>query len=146
MKIKNVYIPIFMIVSCLSINRYAFADTQTIAIYPTQEKIDAEFPEQSLHHLAVEFFKDHGYAEYFPHGIGHFVGLDVHDVGDVTQPLQPGDVITIEPGIYIRQEKLGIRIEDMYWVVEDGVVCLTEGIVKEVDEIEQLMNELKAGK
>ena len=124
-------------------------DAQTYiaeAVKPGMYLRNAEFPEQSLHHLAVDFFKEHGYAEYFPHGIGHFVGLDVHDVGDVTKPLQPGDIITIEPGIYIREEKLGIRIEDMYWVVEDGVVCLTEGIVKEVDEVEKLMNELKSAK
>ncbi len=105
---------------------------------------NAEFPEQSLHHMAQAFFKDLGYGDYFPHGIGHFVGLDVHDVGDVTKPLQPGDIITIEPGLYIPEEKLGVRIEDMYWIVQDGVVCLTEGIAKELQEVEELMKELKS--
>jgi len=102
-----------------------------------------EHQEKSLHHIAYNFFKDHGYAEYFPHGIGHFVGLDVHDVGNRQEPLQPGDVITIEPGLYFSKEEIGVRIEDMYWVVEDGVVCLTEGIVKEIKDIEELMNSLK---
>ena len=102
-------------------------------------------PEESLHHMAYEFLKEQGYAKYFPHGIGHFVGLDVHDVGDYTKPLAVGDIITIEPGIYIPEEKLGIRIEDMYWIVKDEAVCLSEGIPKTISEIEDLMkyNQLK---
>ena len=102
-------------------------------------------PEKSLHHIAYEFLKEQGYEKYFPHGIGHFVGLDVHDVGDYTQPLKEGDVITIEPGIYIPEEKLGVRIEDMYWIVQDEAVCLSEGIPKTIREIEDLMkhNQLK---
>lgn len=102
-------------------------------------------PKESLHHMAYEFLKEQGYEKYFPHGIGHFVGLDVHDVGDYTQPLAEGDIITIEPGIYIPEEKLGVRIEDMYWIVNDEAVCLSEGIPKTVKEIEDLMrhNQLK---
>ena len=86
--------------------------------------------EESLHHLAKEFLKEQGYAEYFIHGIGHYLGLDVHDVGDYNEPLQQGNVITIEPGIYIPKEELGVRIEDNYWIVEDGVVCLSENLQK----------------
>lgn len=104
---------------------------------------NAQFPDESLHHIAAKFFEEHGYGKYFPHGIGHFVGLDVHDVEDRAKVLQPGDIFTIEPGLYIPEEKLGVRIEDMYWIVEDGVVCLTEGIVKEIDEVEELMEQLK---
>lgn len=102
-------------------------------------------PKESLHHMAYEFLKEQGYEKYFPHGIGHFVGLDVHDVGDYTQPLAVGDIITIEPGIYIPQEQLGIRIEDMYWIVQNEAVCLSEGIPKTISEIEDLMshNQLK---
>lgn len=85
-----------------------------------------DHPEQSLNHIARNFLKQHGYDKYFPHGVGHFLGLDVHDVGDPREPLQPGDVITIEPGIYIPEEKIGIRIEDNYWIVEDGAICLSE--------------------
>ncbi len=102
-----------------------------------------EHQEKSLHHIAYNFFKEHGLAEYFPHGIGHFVGLDVHDVGNRQEPLQPGDVITIEPGLYLSEEQIGVRIEDMYWIVEDGVVCLTEGIAKEIKDIEELMSSLR---
>lgn len=98
--------------------------------------------EQSLHHLAVKFLAKSGYDKYFPHGIGHFLGLDVHDVGDYTVPLQEGDVITIEPGIYIAEENIGIRIEDNYWITKDGAVCLSENLPKEVEDIEGFMQEI----
>lgn len=97
-------------------------------------------PDKSLHHLAVKFFEYHGCAQYFTHKIGHFLGLDVHDVGDTTKPLLEGDVITIEPGIYLPSEKIGVRIEDDYVIVEDGFVCLSDDIPKNIEEIEDLMN------
>lgn len=96
-------------------------------------------PESSLNHLAKEFIKLKGYDKYFLHGIGHFLGLDVHDVGDYNEPLQSGDVITIEPGIYIAEENIGIRIEDNYWIYQDGAVCLSEQLPKSADEIEKLI-------
>lgn len=102
-----------------------------------------EKPEQSLNHLAKEFFNNKGYGNYFPHGIGHFLGLDVHDVGDYLQPLQVGDVITIEPGLYIPEENIGVRIEDNYWIIQDGAICLSENLIKNFDEIEQLVLEKK---
>jgi len=95
-----------------------------------------EHPDKSLNHLAKEFLKDQGYQEYMVHGIGHFLGLDVHDVGDPKKPLQENDVITIEPGLYLSHEQIGIRIEDDYWIVKDGVICLSEGLPKQPDEIE----------
>jgi Xaa-Pro aminopeptidase len=98
-----------------------------------------EKPDQSLNHLTKKFLKEKGYDQYMPHGIGHFLGIDVHDVGDYTEPLQEGDVITIEPGIYIPQEGIGIRIEDDYWIVKDGAVCLSEDIPKSIKEIEALV-------
>ncbi len=98
-------------------------------------------PDQSLNHLARAFLKEKGYEQYFPHGIGHFLGLDVHDVGDCTEPLKAGDVITIEPGIYIPDEQIGVRIEDDYWIVKDGVICLSEGLPKDVDAIEAMVKE-----
>jgi Xaa-Pro aminopeptidase len=94
-------------------------------------------PEQSLNHCARKFVEDHGYGDYYIHGIGHFLGLDVHDVGDHSEPLQAGDIITIEPGIYIPEESLGIRIEDDYWIVSDGVICLSESLPKEINDIEK---------
>mgnify|MGYP001954413049 CR=1 FL=1 len=57
--------------------------------------------EKSLNHLTRDFYAKHGLENYMPHGIGHYMGLDVHDVGNGREPLQPGDVITIEPGLYL---------------------------------------------
>lgn len=96
-------------------------------------------PELSLHHLAVKYLETLGFAQYFCHGIGHYLGLDVHDVGDYSTPLEEGDVFTIEPGIYIAQENLGVRIEDDYVITEDGAVCLSFDLPKSVDEIEAMM-------
>lgn len=101
---------------------------------------NAQYPEKSLHHLAVKFLEKHGYAQYFCHGIGHYLGLDVHDVGDYQTPLQAGDVFTIEPGLYIPQENIGIRIEDDYVMADDGAVCLSHDLPKQVRDIERLMN------
>ncbi len=97
--------------------------------------------DKSLHHLAVKFLAQRGYDKYFPHGIGHFLGLDVHDVGDYRVPLHEGDVITIEPGIYIAAEGIGIRIEDDYWITKDGAVCLSENLPKEIKDIEKIVQE-----
>ena len=105
-----------------------------------KDKVD-----KSLHHLAVQFLAKRGYDKYFPHGIGHFLGLDVHDVGDYNDPLQEGDVITIEPGIYIPQENIGIRIEDNYWITKDGVICLSEHLPKEAQDIELIMQQALHG-
>jgi Xaa-Pro aminopeptidase len=78
-------------------------------------------------------------GQYFIHGISHFVGLEVHDVGSEHAPLKPGDVITVEPGIYIPEEEIGIRIEDMFLVTDSGAIDLSSSLPKEPDEIERLM-------
>lgn len=100
---------------------------------------NADKPEKSLHHLAKKFFEERGYGDYFTHGVGHYLGLDVHDVGSYKQPLQEGMVITIEPGLYIPNERIGIRIEDDYWLVKEGAVCLSEQLPKKAAEIEKMM-------
>jgi Xaa-Pro aminopeptidase len=79
------------------------------------------------------------YKKYFMHGTSHFLGLDVHDVGLWTQPIEPGNVFTVEPGIYIPEENLGIRIEDDIVITTDGQINLTAGIPKEIEEIEAIM-------
>lgn len=93
----------------------------------------------SLNHIANRYLKKRGYDQYFPHGIGHYLGLDTHDVGDYSVPLQEGDVITIEPGIYIPQEQLGVRIEDNYLITSQGNQCLSEALEKEIVAVEELM-------
>jgi len=100
---------------------------------------NADHQDKSLHHLALAFLKERGYDQYMPHGIGHYLGLDVHDVGDYSVPLAPGDVFTIEPGIYIPDEQLGIRIEDDYWMTEKGALCLSEDLPKSVKEVEAMV-------
>ncbi len=103
-----------------------------------------EKPEKSLHHLAKKFLDERGgYGKYFIHGIGHFLGIDVHDVGNGADPLQDGDVFTIEPGIYIPEEQIGIRIEDNYWMAKDGLICLSEALPKRAEDIEALMQEVE---
>jgi Xaa-Pro aminopeptidase len=63
---------------------------------------------------------------FYPHSTSHFLGLNVHDVGDYTHPLEPGMVLTVEPGIYIPKEAIGVRIEDDVLITEDGITCLSE--------------------
>ena len=99
----------------------------------------------SLTTVAYNYINSHGkdlhgqpLGQYFTHGLGHYVGLNVHDVGEM--PVGPGAVFTIEPGIYIPEEKIGIRIEDMYWVDSNGrLVQLTAPLPHTADEVEAAM-------
>jgi Xaa-Pro aminopeptidase len=79
------------------------------------------------------------YKKYFMHGTSHFIGLDVHDVGHWHEPIQAGHVFTVEPGIYIREENLGIRLENDILITEDGFVDLMGHIPLEADDIESMM-------
>jgi Xaa-Pro aminopeptidase len=101
----------------------------------------------SLHKAAYEYINSHGkdlhnqaLGPYFIHGLSHYVGLDVHDDGDYEVPLGPGMVFTIEPGIYIPEEKLGVRIEDFFYVDASGkLINLTESLAHTADEVERAM-------
>src|SRR5690606_34929706 len=80
------------------------------------------------------------YKKYFPHGTSHFLGLDIHDVGNKYRRFEPGMVFTCEPGIYIREEGLGIRLENDILITENGNTDLMAHIPIEAEEIEDLMN------
>jgi Xaa-Pro aminopeptidase len=79
------------------------------------------------------------YKKYFMHGTSHFLGLDVHDIGNRYAPMQAGMVFTCEPGIYIPEEQIGIRIENNILITEKGPVDLMASIPVEADDIEKLM-------
>ena len=80
------------------------------------------------------------YKKYFPHGTAHFLGLDVHDLGNRFEKLRAGAVLTCEPGIYIREEKLGIRLENNILLTSGKPVDLMANIPIEAEEIEEIMN------
>jgi Xaa-Pro aminopeptidase len=83
--------------------------------------------------------EDSEISKYYYHSLGHYLGLDVHDVGNYAKPIPEGALITIEPGLYIAEEGIGIRIEDDVVVTKDGAINLTKDIIKEVADIEAFM-------
>jgi Xaa-Pro aminopeptidase len=91
-----------------------------------------------LHNAAMSHIRSKGYDKYFIHGTSHHIGLEVHDVGDTSRPFEPNMVITVEPGIYIPEEQLGIRIEDDVLVTPTGYRVLSN-FPKEISEIEALV-------
>ncbi len=101
----------------------------------------------SLYQVAYDYINTHGkdlhgqsLGQYFIHGLGHYIGLNVHDSGDYNVPLGPGMTFTIEPGIYIPEENLGVRIEDDFSVDPDGkLIKLSGALPSTADEIEKLM-------
>jgi Xaa-Pro aminopeptidase len=101
----------------------------------------------SLYKVAYDYIDTHGkdragrpLGRYFIHGLSHYVGLNVHDVGDGSVPLGPGAVFTIEPGIYIPEEKLGVRIEDILYVDAEGkLINLTAKLPHTAEDVEKEM-------
>ena len=79
-------------------------------------------------------------SKYYYHGVSHHIGLEVHDLS-VIEPLKAGEIISNEPGLYIKEEGIGIRIEDDILITENGAICLSQEILKEVDDIEKFIEE-----
>src|SRR5437762_863173 len=101
----------------------------------------------SLDQIARDYINSHGQdlhgkplGQYFIHGLSHGVGLNVHDPMDYNRPIEAGMVITVEPGIYIPEEKIGVRIEDMILITKDGYELLTRRLPRNADEIEAMMH------
>jgi Xaa-Pro aminopeptidase len=101
----------------------------------------------SLYQVAYDYINTHGrdlhgqpLGQYFIHGLGHYLGLNVHDPGDYNVPLGPGMVFTIEPGIYIPEESLGVRIEDDFYVDKDGkLIDLSRALPSTAEDVEKAM-------
>ena len=116
------------------------------AFQPGKSTLKRDDP-NSLYKVAYEYINSHGkdlhgdpLGKYFIHGLSHYVGLNVHDDGDYNLPVGPGMVFTIEPGIYIPEEKLGARIEDIFYVDKDGkLINLTAILPHAAEEVERAM-------
>ncbi|MDD3283341.1 MAG: Xaa-Pro aminopeptidase [Candidatus Cloacimonetes bacterium] len=99
----------------------------------TRELIAKELMELGLIEDASQLMK------YYMHGVSHFLGMDTHDVGGRESMLEPGNVITVEPGIYIPEESIGVRIEDDVLVTKEGYCVLSQNIPKEISELEDIL-------
>jgi Xaa-Pro aminopeptidase len=120
-----------------------------VVIKPYQEKVGEIMQEELLKlnlltKQEIKAAKDTdpdkpAYKKYFPHGTSHHLGLDVHDVGDTWRKVEPGMVFTIEPGLYIKEEGIGVRLENDVLITKDGNVDLMKNIPIEAEEIEALM-------
>jgi Xaa-Pro aminopeptidase len=134
--------------ACLRVMKFATSLLKPGTIYLEYEKEVGRFMESELialglldkHEVAKQDPAAPLYKKYFMHGTSHFLGLDVHDVGNRDLPMRAGHVFTCEPGIYIPSENLGIRIENDILLTENGHIDLMASIPREVEEIEELMN------
>ena len=107
--------------------------------------------DKSVYKIAFDYINSHGkdlhgkrLGQYFIHGLGHNIGLNVHDAGNVCKPFVPGMVVTVEPGIYIPEENLGVRIEDDFLITETGYEQLSSKLPRSADEIERIMAQAQA--
>ena len=110
------------------------------AVYQAQEDIFAAIKPgvsmADLQHVAEESMRRAGYLADFIHGFGHFVGLDVHDAGDMEKPIPVGAVFTVEPGIYLPAQGFGVRIEDEVLMTDRGFRMLTGTIPRKLEDVE----------
>jgi Xaa-Pro aminopeptidase len=122
------------------------AQKAAIAAVKPGMKVGRRDEQGTLYKIAFDYINTHGkdshgapLGKYFTHGLSHHVGLDVHDPAEPGVELKPGMVITIEPGIYIPEENIGVRIEDTILVTANGCRVLSGALPKEVEEIEKLV-------
>ncbi|MGC4101847.1 aminopeptidase P family protein [Ferruginibacter sp.] len=133
--------------ACLHLHHYAASILKPgISILDYTEKVGEEATQVFLKigllrksDVKNEDPENRAYRKYLYHGISHHLGIDVHDLGTRTEPIKPGMVFTIEPGIYIEEEKMGVRIENNFWITKSGNKDLMKNIPITVEEIEALM-------
>ncbi|MFN7688399.1 MAG: aminopeptidase P N-terminal domain-containing protein [Sphingobacteriales bacterium] len=132
---------------CLQLHQYAASILKPgISIVDYTEKVGEEATKVFLKiglisktDVKNEDKENRAYRKYLYHGISHHLGVDVHDLGTRTAPIQAGMVFTIEPGIYIEEEKMGVRIENNFWITKNGNIDLMKNIPITTEEIESLM-------
>ena len=133
--------------ACLHLHNYAKSILEVgISVVDYTDKVGEEATKQFIkigllkkEDVKNEDKENRAYRKYLYHGISHHLGIDVHDLGTRTSPLQAGMLLTVEPGIYIEEEKMGIRIENNFWLTKTGSIDLMKNIPITVDEIEKLM-------
>ena len=133
--------------ACLAIHNYCKSILKPgITIVDYTDKVGEEATQQFLKiglikksDVKNEDPENRAYRKYLYHGISHHLGVDVHDLGTKTEPVKAGMVFTIEPGIYIEEEQMGVRIENNFWITRNGSVDLMKNIPITVEEIEALM-------
>lgn len=135
--------------ACLHLHDYAKSLLKPgISIVDYTEKVGEEATRQFLKigllkkgDVKNEDPENRAYRKYLYHGISHHLGIDVHDLGTRTEPIRAGMVFTVEPGIYIEEEQMGIRIENNVWITRNGNKDLMKNIPITAEEIEALMKE-----
>ncbi|HNR15247.1 MAG TPA: Xaa-Pro aminopeptidase [Chitinophagaceae bacterium] len=133
--------------ACLHLHDYAKSILKPgISIIDYTEKVGEEATQQFLKigllrksDVKNEDPENRAYRKYLYHGISHHLGVDVHDLGTRTEPIKAGMVFTVEPGIYIEEEQMGIRIENNLWITRNGSKDLMKNIPITAEEIEALM-------
>lgn len=133
--------------ACLDLHNYAKTILKPgISVVDYTDKVGEEATKQFIkigllkkEDVKHEDKENRAYRKYLYHGISHHLGIDVHDLGTRTSPLQAGMLLTIEPGIYIEEEKIGIRIENNVWLTKTGSIDLMKNIPITVEDIEKLM-------
>jgi Xaa-Pro aminopeptidase len=137
--------------ACLHLHDYAKSILKPgISILKYTEKVGEEATKQFLKigllnktDIKNEDKNNPAYRKYLYHGISHHLGIDVHDLGTRTAPIEAGMVFTVEPGIYIKEEGMGVRIENNVWVTKTGNQDLFKNIPVKAEEIESLMRRKK---